>query len=174
MKKLRYHIARWLYHYTATKPCRLISRDGQPYLERYHLSSIGGWRIYLHRFVGGDGDKEVHDHPWRAALSVVLTGAYLERVATFDTPNGGLMFRRRWVRWFNWIGPRTRHQILHARVETWTLFITAPVIEGKSWGFYRCFPTGYVFRQPFDTTANVGWAKRAKTGAEAGREGFLF
>ena len=57
-------IRRALFRYTARRPCRLIDIEGRPYLERYYLGSLFGVTAYLHRFVGYDSDREVHDHPW--------------------------------------------------------------------------------------------------------------
>ncbi len=92
-------IRRALYRLTAGLRCRLISRDGRPYLERYYLGRLGPVTAYLHRFVGRDGDEETHDHPWRA-ISLVLAGSYREERARLNGAAPPLIRLRR-VRWAN-------------------------------------------------------------------------
>ena len=67
---------------TSFLPARVISDNGHPYLERYYVCTLLGVRIYLHRFVGSDPDRGVHDHPWAWARSIVLAGWYLEERRT--------------------------------------------------------------------------------------------
>ena len=45
-------------------PCRLITDKGTLYLERYYVGQAFGATFYLHRFVGSDPDRSMHDHPW--------------------------------------------------------------------------------------------------------------
>lgn len=163
-------IAKLLYEYTANLPARLIDINGKPYLERYLVARVGGLRIYLHRFVRDDSERAVHDHPWRWACAFVLAGRYKERLATMDDPTVGHLYKHRWVRWFNWISPRTRHQIVSVRPETWTLFITGKRIKG--WGFYQHIEHGYYYHQPFDTKASAAWYDTAPTGEKVGRMAF--
>ena len=160
-----------LYRLTAGLPCRLISRDGTPYLERYLLARVGGVHVYLHRFVAGDGDEEVHDHPWRA-LSIVLTGWYDEHRA-YLSGRAGVVGPVRRVRWGNAIGLRTLHQITRTRPDTWTLFIAGP--RRKGWGFFRparAADTGHPtveYHQPFAEWRGEDWST-AKRGENSGRE----
>ena len=60
----------WL---TGFLPCRIISEGDQPYLERYYLMTLFGWRFYIHRFVASDPDRGLHDHPWPKAYSIILS-----------------------------------------------------------------------------------------------------
>lgn len=131
---------RILYRIADGLPCRLISDDGTPYLERYYLGTLLGWRFYLHRFVGSDPARGLHDHPWRRAVSLILSGSYWEE-------------RRqdvRLVRWFNRLTGDTFHRVvlrrqvsvdldgeLHERdLPVWTLFAHT-VGDVKVWGFWR-------------------------------------
>lgn len=164
-------IARRLYRWTAARPCRLISRDGQPYLERYLVGRLGPLTCYLHRFVSGDGDEEVHDHPWRA-LSFVLTGGYVERIGWLSGHDGIVSAERR-VRWLNVIGLRTLHQIVRTQPETWTLFVHGPSLKG--WGFFRdtleTDSPALEYYQPYPPWRGEDWAG-APLGRDAGREPF--
>jgi len=161
-------IPRLLYRLTAGLPCRLISRDGAPYLERYLLARLGPLTVYLHRFVAPDGDAEVHDHPWRA-LSVVLAGGYVEERATLDGA-AGLRVRLRRVRWANWIAPQALHRIAAVQPDTWTLFIIGR--HRKGWGFIRSIQAedrcGLLYYQPFPAWRGEDWAS-APLGRDAGR-----
>lgn len=46
-------IARLLQRIAANRPTREIDSEGEPYLRRVYLAHWGGWRVYLHKFVGG-------------------------------------------------------------------------------------------------------------------------
>ena len=111
----------WL---TTYLPCRKISRDGTPYLERYYILPF----IYLHRFISSDGDKDIHDHPWLFAFSFVLSGAYSEEVLT-----GCYGIQYRTHKWFNFIKGKKFHRIFFTEPNTWTLFIVGP--RYKVWRF---------------------------------------
>lgn len=131
----------FLFWLTQFLPCRIISDGEVPYLERYYLCTFLGLRFYLHRFVGSDPARGLHDHPWRKAYSLILSGWYWE-----ETRSG-----TRKVRWFNSLTGDTFHRVVlpdyicfsnwpcHAERRTapcWTLFFhTAGDV--KPWGFWR-------------------------------------
>ena len=133
MNKLLFWLAGFL-------PCRIISDNGVPYLERYYVCTLFGVRVYLHRFVGSDPGRSLHDHPWRWAGSLVLSGWYNE-----ETRSG---IKR--VRWFNWITGDTFHRVILPRDPfahdllddvpelterpCWTLFFHRAAYV-KPWGF---------------------------------------
>jgi hypothetical protein len=136
MKRLLYWLAGFL-------PCRIISDDGQPYLERYYIATLFGVRVYLHRFVGSDPARGLHDHPWPWAGSVVLSGWY------YESTRSGLNR----VRWFNWLTGDSFHRvILPTSCEAddresaaglvpmckpcWTLFFHRAKYT-KAWGFMQ-------------------------------------
>lgn len=116
---------RMLYALSARLPCRIIADGGVPYLERYYLTTICGVRFYLHRFVGSDPDRGLHDHPWPWAASIVLSGSYIELKRT------GL----HQVKWMNLIGGDTFHRIIVEK-PCWTLFFHRSKCV-KPWGFLR-------------------------------------
>jgi hypothetical protein len=119
-------LQRALYRFSSGRPLRIISDDGKPYLERYFLFRILGITAYMHRFVGSDPDRGLHDHPWSWALSVILYGSYTEQ----------LEGRERRVRWLNWLRGTTYHRVLldHPNDEVWTIFIHRAK-RSKTWGF---------------------------------------
>lgn len=169
------NLRRFLYNLTANRPCKLISRDGQPYLERYFLFQCLGLTFYLHRFVGGDGDKELHDHPFDA-LSLILAGSYLEELPVRISLSQGIIKRRRRVRWLNWIRAGRMHRIVSIRPETWTLFIHNRR-RGRTWGFYtEAEPTPgqnwkILYHQPYALTHDSDrWWQDVPNGAKAGRQ----
>src|SRR5437660_2113436 len=92
-------IRRLLLAYSAGRPCKIICEADRPYLERYFVCALFGIRFYLHRFVGSDPDRGLHDHPWRWAMSFILRGWYYEA-----TRSG-----TRAVRWFNFLTGDTFH-----------------------------------------------------------------
>ena len=133
--KLLYRLSGWL-------PFREISDGNVPYLQRYYLFTLLGWRFYLHQFVGSDPDRGLHDHPWPKAYSVILSGWYWE-----ETRSG-----TRKVKWFNSLTGDTFHRVvLPKKIEfpwtgsrhfnytpapCWTLFMHKAG-NVKPWGFLR-------------------------------------
>lgn len=151
--------------------CRLrtISVLGKEYMRRYTYGRLG-WlpgdkptpvSVYLHHFIRPDEDRELHNHPWRWALSVTLAGGYTEqrfckseefvRVKTpfrhkeygcvvcgymSFSPNVGKHIVNRRTRLFsvNFIRGTDYHRVAELHGETWTLFLAGP--KTSSWGFW--------------------------------------
>lgn len=94
-------------------------------------------RPYLHYFFRGDEDREVHNHPWRRAMSLILVGGYKEyrwiskyqRFSEHDLKPGNL----------NFIGKNDFHRVeLDQAVGCWTLFFSMDRMEesnGQDWHF---------------------------------------
>lgn len=163
-----------LMYLTRNLPLRIISDDGQPYLERYYLFTLLGWRFYVHRFVGSDPARGLHDHPWSRAFSIILSGWYYE-----ETRSGV-----RKVRWLNHlVGDNFHRVVLPAgaaenengfvrllRAECWTLFFHRAG-DVKRWGFLEKvegFPDARLF-VPYDYKkegSQVAWWETAKSRAE--------
>lgn len=125
---------------------REIPREGQPYLTRFYISAPRTaedsdnemperFGIYLHHFHDGDKDPDFHNHPWRWALSLILSGVYYEEriegthITNYVRRAGG----------FNLLTDKTFHRVDiledYDGTPIWTLFITGPRI--KRWGFKR-------------------------------------
>lgn len=151
-----------LYRLTAGLPCRVISRDGTPYLERYFLFRLLGVTVYLHRFVGGDGDEGLHDHPWRA-FTWCLAGGYTEVVLLKLCPRMGTQTRFRRLS-AGQCRPVRTHQIVSAYRNTWTLFAHGPV--RRVWWFYKDAPGGVLMFQPYPIVSGQRWWKTAPRGRD--------
>ncbi len=124
-----------LYRYTRGRIARRIDLDGNRYLERYLVGQRFGVTAYLHRFVAGDGDRNVHDHPWNWSLSLVLAGGYTEeRLVRLDANSGWLTkYRRLRPGSVNLLRASSFHRITRPEPETWTLFLHTPKV--REWGF---------------------------------------
>ena len=157
-------------------PCKVIKGDdGTPYLERYYLGPChpepdgGAGRMYLHRFVGSDPDRGLHDHPWDYASSQILTGRYEEQRGGADQPtasparllrvHGGFYHLNRWT-WHRvvLIDDPVTHPV-------WTLFTHGPYRH--PWGFHR----GGVYTEAAPgpgarATDDIDWPATAPLGAE--------
>ena len=108
--------------------CRRISGlDGSDYLiRRYLLPRNQLLNIYLHKFLGSDDDRALHDHPW-VSMSIVLKGQLIEHR---PNENSGVIKRGK----ITFRTPRFQHRIeLPAGETATTIFITGPVV--RTWGF---------------------------------------
>ena len=146
-------------------PCRLIDGPGgEPYLERYYLSGLGGWHLYLHRFIASDPDRGLHDHPWRRAFSLILSGGYNE-VRRLVTPTGTRVVTR-WRRpgTINRLAGDDFHRVLiESGGQAWTLFCHGPRIKG--WGFLSEGQYTPVARDGSDSR-HRDWWRSAPSGRE--------
>lgn len=98
-----------------------------PYLYRWTLAVLGGGRrCYLHRYLGSDWSRNLHDHP-KTFWSVGLWGGYVEQ-----TSDGIRQWRGPWVRRFP---AEHRHRLrVSRRRGCWTLIFTGRVT--REWGFW--------------------------------------
>jgi len=153
---------RFLYWLSGRLPCRIISDDGTPYLERYYVCTVFGVRVYLHRFVGSDPDRGLHDHPWPWAFSLVLSGWYIEelrRASKFRT-----------VRWINFLTGDTFHRVIlpHGRRDTWTLFAHRAKVV-KEWGFWHGCKVGAIWTPYPQQTGTREWWPEVPLGRDEPR-----
>lgn len=156
----RHRITRFLFWLTDRLPAREIrGPHGEPYLERYSLGGLFGWRAYIHRFRASDPDRGLHDHPWGWSASLILTGGYSEVRA-------GAM-RRLFPGQVNIIRGRDFHRILiDDGAEAWTLFVHGPRVKG--WGFLRNGEYRPYAADKHDNPTRAWW-KTAKRGRELQR-----
>ncbi|CAM2143682.1 conserved protein of unknown function [Pararobbsia alpina] len=142
--------------------CRIISDGDRPYLERYYLFTAFGTRAYLHRFVGSDPDRGVHDHPWPWALAIILFGWYWEQRRSGT----------RIVRWLNFLTGDTFHRVLLPKDrgvhEVWTIFIHRNA-KVKPWGFLRT-NADEVVTYRVHASAPSDWVGTALRGRNVGRQ----
>ncbi|RQZ08943.1 hypothetical protein DF105_01185 [Burkholderia stagnalis] len=151
-----------LFRISGRLPCRIISVSSRPYLERYYLFTLFGVRVYLHRFVGSDPDRELHDHPWPWAISLIVAGWYYEQTRAGTTV----------VRWFNALTGDTFHRVIlprdHGVHECWTIFVHRAA-DVKPWGFLRDKGQLGVVFTPFSYPTGVKqseWWKHAPRGRD--------
>lgn len=167
-----------LYKFTAKLPCRLIDSRGKPYLERYFVGQLFGYTFYLHRFVAGDGDRALHDHPWASCTALCLAGGYEEKRLRWFDPEEGLHCQTKSLRpgRINRLSADTFHQITSVQPETWTLFFHSKKIKG--WGFMedvqKSMQDGIQHIRPDyygdpDTSSHNHWWEAAAKGRDAGR-----
>jgi len=159
-----------LFNYSAKLPVRFINRvENEEYLERYYLGEWFGFTAYLHRFVSPDGDEEIHDHPWRAAISLILCGGYAEeRMDRLCAKKGWVSHLKEMKPWrINFIRGGDFHRIQKTKPETWTLFIHRP--HSKTWGFLKKVEGGTLYHQPFDIRSTKNWHLKAPLGGESKR-----
>lgn len=67
---------------------RVFGPDGNPeadpYLIRYVVFSCRLFTVMVHKFLRGDKDRQLHDHPW-SFVSLILCGGYWEQT---EKPSG--------------------------------------------------------------------------------------
>lgn len=164
-------LERLLFRYSGRLPCRLIQIEDRPYLERYYIGKYFGWTFYLHRFVSGDAERNVHDHPWRLSLSFILRGQYEEERLRWLCPDSGWVSYTRQCCWYkpNLIRGDTFHRITAPKPETWTLFIHGKRVKG--WGFLSrpSDGNGTLYQQPYDMEVTRNWHQHAPLGCEINR-----
>lgn len=177
----------WLDRFLMWLPCfasHVIRKaDGSPYLLRKYLLPrrfSGAWwpGVFLHRFYQSDTDRCPHSHPWRFAVSLILTGGYQELrfhprhfhdYVTGDTGGFSAAFsyftlhiRLPWS--LNVIRATDYHkaELLEPERGCWTLFVAfghKRAKAGEEWGFI----------DP-DTGVVTGWRDYLPAGAD-GLEG---
>ena len=156
---------RFLFSISAYLRCRVIrGPDQEPYLERYHLLRLPfGIHIYLHRFVASDPGRALHNHPWRGALSLVLSGHYHETRLDGGDQNHQLYKRMIRAGHINFISGRTYHRInLDPGQEVWTLFIHSA--SHRTWGFLHTTERQFSYTDHNQALANPShplWWKSA-------------
>lgn len=149
------------------------SHPFKPYMERYSIFELFGWNIYLHRFLRGDPDRSVHDHPFDG-FSFILTEGYTEEVpiqykdGTYAIDRDGLILDRKKRRWFNWVPSKKFHVVRMnpGSRPIWTLFIHGP--RKKSWGFLQVDKDETVYVETYPGSEDLhrrdNWRKSEPTG----------
>lgn len=157
--------SRFLFRLSAYCRCRIINGpDQQAYLERYHLLRLPfGYRVYLHRFVASDPGRSLHNHPWRRAFSMVLSGCYEEIRMLGASNNNSVITRKVRCGNLNYIDGNIFHRInLIDNQECWTLFVHSP--STQPWGFLRQANHRYAFHdhnEILQQASNPQWWKSA-------------
>jgi hypothetical protein len=104
--------------------------DGDPYLIRWRIIQTPFFSLYLHKFLAGDSDPYVHDHPW-TFLSIILRGGYTE----VRRNNHTRRLHKRHIRHVNLMRRDDAHYIERLdRVPSWSLLFVGR--RRRTWGFY--------------------------------------
>jgi hypothetical protein len=130
----------------------VLGRQGDPYMTRVRspwiwVPFVGKVQVRLHRFHRGDLERALHNHPFRWALSIILSGSYdeerlapdaddlarLYECATGAKAPKSLFTTTRHVRWFNFLTDSDYHAVRDLHGDVWTLFIVGP--RTQEWGF---------------------------------------
>lgn len=111
-----------------------IKKGDDTYLVRLTILRTPWFQILLHWINLPDQDRDLHDHPW-SFCGFVLSGAYLEEVATPDSSQTLLFDCRRqlvhcWIR----KNLSEAHRITEVFGHVGPLIFTGP--KARSWGFY--------------------------------------
>jgi hypothetical protein len=110
--------------------------EAAPYLTRYFLAEdAAAGSVYLHHFHRGDGDPELHNHPW-GGISLILAGGYREERRIGDAESYRVEQRVYRAGSVNELEADTFHRLdlLEDAGECWTLFVTGPRVQ--TWGFW--------------------------------------
>lgn len=123
----------------------LFHPDGRPYLTRTVVWGCdclethdpeAPFSIFIHEIHSADGDRHMHDHPWRWACAMPLSGGYTEDRARNGGPESAAHARfgvRYGVGGINILRPGDYHSITHVEPGTVTLFLAGR--EAQDWGF---------------------------------------
>ncbi len=109
--------------------------DNTLYLTRFYVfRKPRTWlpSIYIHCFHASDEDQELHNHPWRRSLSLILSGVYKEE---FRDKNNKVQTRILSPGRFNYIPANKFHRVDLITPTVWTLFISGERVQ--RWGFWN-------------------------------------
>ena len=101
-------------------------------MQRWHLMRKPGIRnLYLHKYLGSDDDRALHDHPW-ASWSILLWGTVIEVTEDDEQHIWPLIPKYRSAEY--------SHRLILKSNRALTLFFTGR--KTREWGFH-C-PKGWV------------------------------
>jgi hypothetical protein len=121
---------------------RVIYTNGEKYLLRVYIKQPGKYLpgIFLHRFYSSDKDEHLHNHPWKKAWSLILTGKYLEERLSHKKSNTNKVVELSLYGPLrvNYIDDEIFHRIRLIHPEdkkpVWTLFFSKE--RHQTWGFW--------------------------------------
>lgn len=101
---------------------------GENYMHRWYIIPRNRlFNIYLHKIMGDDDDRALHDHPWWSLsfrLKGVLREHYLCRGEVLTRFAPRITFR----------SSKFAHRLEAVKSPVWTLFITGR--KSRTWGFH--------------------------------------
>ena len=134
-----------MFKFLAREPDFLVG----DYMQRWYIIPRNRFfNIYLHKFVGDDEVRALHDHPWRS-LSILLKGKYIEHRQGHEPKvfrRGSVIYRGAEyahrielfnddINWRDAVAKRKgKIVIFYKPLPVWTIFITGRKI--RDWGFH--------------------------------------
>lgn len=103
--------------------------DRSPYLTRTLFPRLAGHRPMLHRIWREDQDRHMHNHPWRTAKFLILSGGYVEERLVDGVPVARTLAPGD----VNTLNAETFHRVRTVWPNTWTLGIVGDRVQ--DWGF---------------------------------------
>ena len=103
--------------------------DNSEYLTRTLLPRVAGHRVVLHRIHRPDQDRHLHNHPWRTARFLIVSGGYVEERLV----DGRVERRILAPGDMNTLDAETFHRIDTIWPNTWTLGLLGDRVQ--DWGF---------------------------------------
>ena len=100
----------------------------EQYLIRYYIflkdRNNFPFNIFIHKFMKGDDDEDIHDHPW-GFFHIILSGGYWEEVPIDQNDlNKGIQKIWREPGYWNCVSADYKHRIeLKDDIKPWTIFI---------------------------------------------------
>lgn len=162
----RIRLLAWARRVMASREPDFIIRSlGPPQTLRWHAIPRNKlFNIYIHKWVGSDDDRALHDHPYHNA-SILISGEYIEVVREGEKDVGhkrleGHFYVRRAtaghrvaLEMAGWGAPPENEPLYNQVI---TLFITGP--RFRDWGFL-C-PKGWVHEDVYRDKRDKGMRKR--------------
>lgn len=112
--------------------------DGSPYITRTLLPRVFGHRPILHRIWRPDADPWLHNHPWKTASFLIVSGGYVEErlPGKWDPTSPKLQApetRELTPGDVNHLDADTFHRVTHVKPNTWTIGWLGERVQ--DWGF---------------------------------------
>lgn len=112
----------------------IVNCDRDPYLYRWYVVRTKWIALFIHRFIRGDEDRALHDHPWNFLVIPIWRG-YIEHS---DRPF--IMWNGQSSEWKRVKVVRRVYPILGARFRRATYRHRVQLIDGKcSWSLFVRF-----------------------------------
>lgn len=105
----------------------IINCDKEPYLKRWYLIRRESCGLFIHKFIRGDEDRALHDHPWNFVI-IPLWRGYVEH------QDSGRK-RRVWPLMISIRKGEFRHRVeLVGAKPAWSIFVRFR--RRRDWGFW--------------------------------------
>lgn len=118
---------------------------GNTFFFRYRVLETPWFGAYVHRFVRGDMDRWLHDHPW-GFLAIVLRGGYWEEMFRKTPclsmwPDGSITNETTEVHWRRpgsilWRPAKTAHRITIDETKPKPISLVFVGRKVRPWGFF--------------------------------------